>query len=343
MALQTVRGSLTQEVIDQVVSRLRPRLKRVMALLNGKGGTGKTTVTVNCGVTLADALVKAGSTKRVLLLQLDQQGDLGLDLGIRYSDKDDDGLSILQCVTGAGPLKVARDVRPHLDVVTGGSELKSLSGFLKGSDKTSKTKARLRFAQALADMADDYEWILLDCPPGDEELQVLGLVACRWVLIPAQFDAASRFGLEGVAGGFEEATPLNPDLELLGVLMFSFDRRDQKKLTSEGQVTGYREVGQRARVRKRLVGDLERIGSDAPVFTAVISNCRAVAEDCRETGRTASEVADASANNDWRRSRTKAGLSAFSNDTAEALAVDYEDATVEIFGRAKELEAEDAA
>ncbi|MFI6029391.1 ParA family protein [Amycolatopsis magusensis] len=335
----TAASSLARQQLGELVTSFRAHLNRVVVFINGKGGAGKTTLTANLGGQLANFQVQAGTGGRILLIQLDHQGDLGLDLNFRGASGDDDGQSIVNVMLGAGGLNVLKDVRPNLDVIPAGKSLENVANLLKGSDVKAKRLARLRFVEAMANLAKDYEWVLVDCPPGDHELQVLGLILARWIIIPAQFDRASRYGLEGVNDAVEDAEELNPDMELLGVLMFAFDRKELRKVTKDGEVVAYREVGQRARVRKRLQKDLAEIGSDAPVFEAVISNNRAVAEDCREVGRLAAEVADASANPAWRKERRAKGLAVFGNDSAEALAADYEDAAIEIFTLAKTQEA----
>lgn len=343
MADTLLPPGLRRARIQEIVDAIRFKLRRTVALINGKGGTGKTTSASNLAGAIAAALVEVKSSKRVLLIQLDKQGDIGLDLGTKGKPGDDNGASIAHVVMGTGKLNVVRDVRPQLDLVPGGSHVKEAASVIIGKSGSEKKLARLRFAEALADLAAEYEWILIDCPPGDEELQNLGLGAARWALIPAAFDKSSRWGLEGVAEGFEETEDINPDLELLGVLMFAFSRGDVRRIKDEnGEVVGYREIGQRARARKRLEADLAGIGSDAPVFKTVIGYARVVAEECRERGRLAYEMADASAGPGWRKISRQRGVT-FKSETAEALAVDFEDAAIEIFGRAKELEVEDAA
>ncbi|OLZ51690.1 hypothetical protein BS329_15610 [Amycolatopsis coloradensis] len=316
----------------------------MIAFFNGKGGAGKTSLSTNTAATIAGSLAAARSRKRALLIQLDKQGDAGLDLGYRYQDddrgKDDDGLSIFNVCIGAGSLNIIRGVRENLDVVPGGNMIENLSSFLKGSDAKKRADARLRFAEAIAAVAHEYEYICIDCPPIDEELQVLGLVAAAWILIPVQFDASSLYGLEGVSDGIEEAEQLNPELDVLGIVMFAFDSRDLRRYTEKG--TGeerYRETGQRARVRRKLQQELERLKSKSIVFQTVITNNRNVAEDCRDFGRTAAEVAEAAKHPEWRKLRVKNGLSAFTAEAAMNVAADYEDLASEAISRVKMLEA----
>lgn len=312
---------------EVVIYAVRPRLHRVVALINGKGGTGKTTVTSNVGYTLATALHAAGSARRVLLIELDDQGDLGLDLGHGRTERDDSGKSIVAAVLGVGELKVVRDVRPNLDVVCGGAELLTVGALLKGMDHRQKRVARLRFAQAVAEIAPEYDLILVDCPPKERDLQALGITVARWVLIPGVFDKASRYGLEGVSAVFEEVDDLNPDKEVLGVLLFGFERKEER-YSAKTEATY--EVGQRKRVRALMEGLLEKIEVSAPVLDSVVSWCRVVAEEGREAGLTAAELADMSKDPEWAKKQRNLDRPAVSPDTAESLAADYEELTNEI-------------
>jgi chromosome partitioning protein len=333
----TMPGSATLAEIGALIDSNRPRLTRVVAFINGKGGAGKTTCTANVGAATANMLSAIPGAKRVLCLELDGQGNLGLDLGYTRTEHDDDGASILAVGMGTGRFNVIRDVRRNLDVIPGGLEVPKLSAYLKVLNEKDRKLARLRFSKALADLAGEYEWIWIDCPPLDEEIQVLGLVAARWMVIPAQFDRASRFGLEGVSIALEEASSLNPELDLLGVLMFGFERREVRPSKEEEGKT--REIGQRARVRQKLRDVLEEIGSDAPIFDAVVSNARVVAEECREAGIVSYEMADQASSDTWRKERRSRGEVVVDGDVAEALASDYQAVAVEIIRNAREREA----
>lgn len=327
-------GTLAE--IEALMYANRPSLGRVVAFINGKGGAGKTTCTANIGATAANMLGSVTGAKRVLCIELDGQGNLGLDLGFTRTEHDDDGASILAVGMGTGQFNIIRNVRPNLDVIPGGLEVPKLSAYLKVLNEKDRKLARLGFSKALADLAHEYEWIFIDCPPLDEEIQVLGLVAARWMVIPAQFDRASRFGLEGVSIAYEEALNLNPDLDLLGVLMFGFERREVRPIKNEEGKT--REIGQRSRVRQKLREVLEGIESNAPIFDAVISNARVVAEECREVGIVSYEMADQASSEQWRKDRRARGEVVVDGDVAEALATDYQAVTVEIIRNARERE-----
>ncbi|MEV6832046.1 ParA family protein [Amycolatopsis sp. NPDC051102] len=324
---------------------VRPYLKRVVLFINGKGGAGKTSLTANSSGTLARALSTANSSRRVLAIQLDHQGDLGLDVNTRYAEGlDDDGASIRATLMGNGSLKVIRDVRPNFDVVPSGSILTEVAGYLKSLDTKNRLEARLRFVEAVASLAHEYDWIFIDCPPGDQELQILGLLVARWFVIPVVFDKASLYGLEGVADALEEAEEFNTAVQWLGVVMFAFERKDVRTYVdaASGEVKT-QEGGQRARIRKKLKMELERLEADpgVKVFKSVISYNRSIAEDCRDYGRLVVEAADAASHPDWRKERQRQQLSVFTSDAATGLAADYEQFTAELVStiRAREADA----
>ncbi|NJP95988.1 ParA family protein [Nonomuraea sp. FMUSA5-5] len=311
----------------------------MMIVLNNKGGAGKTTTTANISAQLASALHAAGSTKRVLAIDLDPQGNLGLDLGHQGKPGDDEGKSIIDVVEGTGGLHIIKDVRPNLDVVPGGKNLKRITASMIGTRSIDpRREILLSLAQALAEVAEDYEWILIDCPPNLADLQHLAAVAAEYVLIPVCFDQGAIQGLEGVSEVFDVASRLNPALTPLGVLLFGFDRQNLRKIKDEdGEVVGIKEVGFLAKKRKEIsevLGD-----SGIPIFQTVITRAVNVADQCRKHGRVFAELADLTAGADWKTHAKRHQLT-LSSESAETSAIEMEEATAEIISRALELEAE---
>ncbi|MDM4723463.1 ParA family protein [Micromonospora sp. WMMA1363] len=347
-----MRGSRSrdEEFWENVLERLhaaRRKLTRVVILLNGKGGTGKTTCTANFSAVLAQVATESGSAKRVLAMEFDPQGNLKSEFGQMGKPGDDDGKSILAAVMGTAPLAPMREVRPHLDLLPSGEQLRRVVRNLAPANEHERVELWLSFAEALAEIADEYEWILVDCPPGDEALQKLAMAVARWIVIPTVFDKASRYGLEQVGHLLQDpdVDRFNEDVDVLGVLMFAFERREARAIKDDtGEIVDQKEVGQRSRLRRALEEDLARGGSPAPVFQTVISNSRVVGETCRELGMVAYELADSVQSPQWPQLRkelagTLGGLVSITDTTAEALAADYEQAVQEIFGRALKEEA----
>ncbi|MFF4777480.1 ParA family protein [Microtetraspora fusca] len=327
MRTTPANGLTTQQILQMI----RPRLRRVIIVLNNKGGAGKTTTVANFACTVAAALKKSGSKKRILAMDLDPQGNLGLDLGYQGSEGDDKGASILQVIDGVGNLNVIRDVRPNLDVIPGGRLLKPIAiRMYAAAQADPRREVRLALAQAIAEIAGDYEWIIIDCPPNVAELQDLAAIIGRYVLIPVTFDEGSIQGMQGVGEVFDKAADLNDELIPLAALLFGFDRQNNfRKIRDEsGEVVGVREIGLLASTRaevQSLLADLE-----IPVLETVVTRAVNVAKHCRKRGLSYAELADATASENWREVAKQSGIANISADSAEVSAYEMEQVAAEV-------------
>jgi chromosome partitioning protein len=190
-------------------------MTRIIAVANQKGGVGKTTTAVN----LAASLASAG--KRVLLIDLDAQGNATMGVGV---DKDSCELTTRDMLLEAAP---PRSVVIWLEAF-------KLSVMPANSDLT-EAEVRLRdqplgdFAlkTALADLRDDFDYILLDCPPALSKLTVNALVAADGVLVPMQCEYYALEGLSALVDTIEKIRKvINPDLAIDGLLRTMFDPRN---------------------------------------------------------------------------------------------------------------------
>lgn len=134
-------------------------LSRVVAVINGKGGVLKTSIVANVAGCLAKSM-------RVLVIDLDISGNLKMDLGMTAAAEDDAGKSVVDAVWSGADLQIVREVRPNLDMVFGGRALEMLSSLAKSSmsDELPTGSIATEFASRLADVAEDYDLVLLDCP-----------------------------------------------------------------------------------------------------------------------------------------------------------------------------------
>jgi len=237
-----------------------------VAVVNGKGGTGKTSVVANVA-----GLAAAGGY-RVLSIDLDPQGNLGRDLG--YIAQSDGGAGLLAALASHQPLRVIHQVRPGLDVLAGGEDLEDWAP-LANARRGRNRQPEVALYEALRPVAADYDLIIIDCPPGNRELQLLAMVAARHVLIPTKPDEASFDGLVRVAHLFEAVRLLNPSLQLLGVVLFGIETR----------ATRIRQDA-RAQVAREL-------GDDTLVFESDIRHLLAPARDSRGRGQLVHEYEDA--------------------------------------------------
>lgn len=244
-------------------------LDRVVAIVNGKGGVGKTTITANIGGMLA------ASGYRVLLVDMDPQGNLAEELGYTDAAVNDDGMALAQTLVFASDPKPAIGVRENLDVLMGGSHLDMAAAGLTLKAQKDPAAAKGALASGLEGLADMYDLIFIDCPPGQETLQQAALAAARWALIPVKTDASSRKGLRDVARRLDAVVSINPDLDLLGIVLFGVNR-------------SARRVSESAREAIR-----QDLGSGAPIFDTSIRHAEAAAQESRDRGLLAFELEEA--------------------------------------------------
>jgi cellulose biosynthesis protein BcsQ len=289
-----------------------------LAVANGKGGVGKTTLSTNL------AGVAAHSGWHVLLVDLDPQGNAGQDLGYAGSSEDDAGSRLLQAVVAGQPIEPAIvGVRPNLDVVPAGGSTADLEHLLAGRKSRDDIGAVTSIAKALEPLGQRYNVIIFDCQPATHSVLVeAALAAARFLVIPTFRDASSLQGLEKMAAKFPEVRRrYNPALELLGVAMVNFNPRSVRL----GAV--------RDEVQKAL-------GDTAPVFRSFVRENANAADHARELGVLMHEYETAKLRQDdenpwWERVRSGRKDRVFSK-SAQDLAQDYQGLAEEILGRLAE-------
>jgi chromosome partitioning protein len=229
---------------------------RVIAVVNGKGGTGKSTISAN----VAGLLAAAGH--RVLLVGMDPQGDVvRRDLGCDA----DDGEGLLEAIQHGRPLHPAQ-ARDGLDVVPGGDLLGDVAALAVSRAAKGQHLAG-NFVSALRGLDADYDWAFLDCPPGERALVEVALAASDYVLVPVRSDESSLDGLTVVAQRFGAAQQAgNSRLRLLGVVAFGVNPRASRMLR-----------GLRLAVEEVLEGS-------APLFATSVRHLESAAVDARRRG-----------------------------------------------------------
>ena len=186
----------------------------IFAIANQKGGVGKTTTSVN----LAAALQMAG--QRTLLIDLDPQGNATMGAGI---DKRALPRSVYHVLLGLAALAEARVTSPSggFDVLPANRDLAGAEVELVDLDQR-----ELRLKQALANHIDEYDFVLIDCPPSLSMLTLNGLCAAHGVIIPMQCEYYALEGLSDLVNTIKQVHKnLNRDLRIIGLLRVMFDPR----------------------------------------------------------------------------------------------------------------------
>ena len=195
-------------------------MRKIISVINQKGGVGKTTTVVN----LSTALAQLG--KKILVIDLDPQGNATTGLGKSNNETDK---NIYKAIIGQSDLKncIQESCVKNLDIIGSNVNLSGLEvetannpnrAFLLKEILTKKNK----------ELLDKYEKIFIDCPPSLSLLTVMSLVAADELLVPLQTEFFALEGISQLVKTIERIKiNLNPTLEIRGILLTMFDRRNK--------------------------------------------------------------------------------------------------------------------
>lgn len=189
-------------------------MARIISVANQKGGVGKTTTTVNLGACLAYV------GKKVLLVDIDAQGNATSGVGIRKPDVDQDIYDVLVNETAIADA-ILPSSRENLSIVPATIQLAGAE-----IELTSMMARESRLKTALNEIRDQYDYIFIDCPPSLGHLTINAFTASDSILIPVQCEYYALEGLSQLLNTVRLVQKhFNPELKIEGVLLTMFDAR----------------------------------------------------------------------------------------------------------------------
>ena len=201
--------------------------KKIYSIINQKGGVGKTTTTINLGTAMAACDAK------VLLVDMDPQGNLSTGLGVSPSKREFGTYDLLTSTKSIGECATETDI-PNLHLVTANESLLGVEIELSTFDDRA-----LRLRKSVQDI-DKYDFILLDCPPALNIITLNALAASDGALVPLQAEFYALEGLSQLLKTIKDiSSTINNKLELSGVVLTMFDKRNNLSLQVEEDVRNY--------------------------------------------------------------------------------------------------------
>ena len=208
-------------------------MAKIFCVANQKGGVGKTTTTVN----LAAGLAKIG--QRVLMIDLDPQGNATMGSGI---DKRTLELTIYDVLLENASIAEARVKSDKLVAAGCGYDVLGANRDLAGAEVelVDVERRERRIKAAVAAVADEYDFVLIDCPPSLSMLTLNGLCCANGVIVPMQCEYFALEGLTDLVNTIKQVhANLNPDLQIIGLLRVMFDPRITLQQQVSEQLKGH--------------------------------------------------------------------------------------------------------
>ena len=201
--------------------------KKIYSIINQKGGVGKTTTTINLGTAMAACDAK------VLLVDMDPQGNLSTGLGVSPSKREFGTYDLLTSTKSISECAIETDI-PNLHLVTANESLLGVEIELSTFDDRA-----LRLRKSVQDI-DKYDFILLDCPPALNIITLNALAASDGALVPLQAEFYALEGLSQLLKTIKDiSSTINNKLKLSGVVLTMFDKRNNLSLQVEEDVRNY--------------------------------------------------------------------------------------------------------
>jgi len=199
--------------------------EKILSIINQKGGVGKTTTVIN----LAAGLSMKG--KKILVIDLDPQGNATTGLGLSNTDNSDQ--TIYSVLNGTKSISdvIQKTSFENLDLITSNVDLSGLE-VETASDSRRAFILKEQIMAYLNDSGVGYDYVLIDCPPSLSLLTIMALVASNSLVVPLQTEFFALEGLTQLMKTIERIkSNLNPELIIKGILLTMYDKRN--KLSSE--------------------------------------------------------------------------------------------------------------
>jgi len=206
--------------------------KKIISVINQKGGVGKTTTVIN----LAAGLTMKG--KKILVIDLDPQGNATTGLGLSNTDSELTIYSVLN-----GNKKISEVIQStkfeNLDLISSNVDLSGLEVETAGESRRA-FKLKDELASILNDSRVSYDYILIDCPPSLSLLTIMALVATDALVVPLQTEFFALEGLTQLMKTIERIkSNLNPSLDIRGILLTMYDKRNKLSGQVEAEARNY--------------------------------------------------------------------------------------------------------
>jgi chromosome partitioning protein len=188
-------------------------MKKIISVINQKGGVGKTTTVVN----LSTALAQLG--KKILVIDLDPQGNATTGLGRSNNENDKNISDLKNCIQ--------KSCVENLDIIGSNVNLSGLE-VETANDPNRAFLLKEILTEKNRDLFDKYENIFIDCPPSLSLLTIMSLVVADELLVPLQTEFFALEGISQLVKTIERIKiNLNPTLEIRGILLTMFDKRNK--------------------------------------------------------------------------------------------------------------------